>query len=248
VAKTTGMGMYLYANGRDLSGDTNSISKMSGGPSALEMTGIDKSAIERQGGVRDGSLSWVSYFNPTNAHPFLSALPTADVIASVLVTQALGAAGMGIVCKQIGYDGTRDNSGAFTLSVDAQANAFGLEWGQQLTPGQRSDTVATNGAAVDYGAVVGTTAFGLQMYVQLFTFTGTSVTIKVQSSTDDAVGDPYSDVTGATSGALSAQGAVRVATATNASIERYLRIVTTGTFSQATFSVIAVRNFAAPVF
>ena len=40
----------------------------------------------------------------------------------------------------------------------------------------------------------------------------------------------------------------RVATATNASVERYLRVVTTGTFSDAQFSVQVVRNLATPTF
>jgi hypothetical protein len=248
MPKVSGLGMYLYANGRNLSGDTNSISKMSGGPAVIEMTDITQSAPERQGGERSGALSWTSYFNPTNAHPFLSALPTGDVLTMVNYSQALGAAGFGIVCKQINYDGNRDNAGAFLLNVDVQSNSFGAEWGQQLTPGQRSDVAATNGTSVDYGAAVGTTAFGLQMHVQLFSFTGTSVTIKLQHSTDDAVGDPYTDIAGATSGALAAgPTAVRAATGVT-SIKRWLRCVTTGTFSQATFAVVACRNLTATAF
>jgi hypothetical protein len=246
--KTTGLGNYLYVNGVDLSGDTNSIAKLYGGPSAQDMTGINKSAYERQAGLRDGGLSWVSYFNPTNAHPLLSALPTADVIGMINFTQAIGAAGAGIVAKQIDYPGGRENNGAFKFSVEAQGNGFGLEFGDQITAGKRSDTVATNGASIDYGATIATTNFGLQLYAQLFSFTGTSVTLKVQSSTDDAAGDAFADVTGATTGALSAIGAARVATGATAAVERYLRLVSTGTFSEATFAVVVCRNRAAPVF
>lgn len=248
MTKATGLGTYLLVSGTDISGDTNSIAKLNGGPAAEDVTSIDKSAFERLGGLRDGGLSWVSYFDPVTSHPLLSALPTADIHAMILFTQTLGGAGAGIIAKQINYDGTREKSGAFKLAVDAQGNGFGLEHGVQLTAGMRSDTAATNGASVDYGAGVGTTAFGLQMYVQLLSFTGTSVTVKIQSSTDDGAGDAFADIAGATSGALSAVGAVRAATATNASVERYLRVVTTGTFSQATFAVVAVRNLATPVF
>src|SRR5690606_22628196 len=124
-------------------------------------------------------------------------------------------------------------------SIESQGNGYGLEWGEQLTAGIREDTAATNGDSVDFEA---STSFGLQMYVQLFEFTGTDVTIKVQSSSDDGDGDAFADVTGATTGALTAVGGRRVATANNLSIERYLRVVTTGTFSVANFAVMVVKN------
>jgi hypothetical protein len=84
-------------------------------------------------------------------------------------------------------------------------------------------------------------AFGLIMFVHLFAFTGTSVTIKLQSSSDNA-GDAYADVTGATTSALSAarQG-LRIATAA-VDVERYLKVVTTGTFTNAQFAVSVYRH------
>jgi hypothetical protein len=33
------------------------------------VTAINKSAYERLGGLRDGGMTWVSFFNPANAHP-----------------------------------------------------------------------------------------------------------------------------------------------------------------------------------
>lgn len=251
MPKTTGLGMGYAIDGIDLSGDINSLGKMSGGPAATQdMTGIDKSAHERVGLLRDGMIDLVSYFNPSagQAHPKYSALPTTDVVQSVWFNALMGGPALGMVGKQTEYSPKRQKDGALLCDVKTICNGFGLEWGQQLTLAKRSDTTATNGASYDYGATIGTTAFGLQLYYQLFSFTGTSVTIKIQSSTDDGGGDAFADITGATTGALSAVGAGRVATATNASIERYLRVVTTGTFTQATFHVIAVRNLAAPAF
>lgn len=249
MSKTTGLGTYLLVNGVNISGDTNSITRLGGGPAAEDMTGIDKLAFERQGALRDGALGWISYFNPSTAHPLLAALPRTDIIGMVLFTQTLGGVGAGIVAKQLDYAGNREQSGAYRFTVEGQGNGFGLEFGEQLTPGMRSDTAATNGASVDDGATIGTTAFGLQMYVELVSFTGTSVTIKAQSSTDNGAGDAFADITGATTGALTtAPAAVRVATAVNASVERYLRIVTTGTFSEATFAVVLCRNLATPAF
>lgn len=252
MSKGSGLGMGLDVDGIDLSGDVNMIGKIGGGPNnTVEMTGIDKLAYERQGLLRTGVLEWVSYFNPAAgaAHPKLSALSTADQVALVrFAPQVIGGAGAGHVCKQLDYGWNRSSDGGLLLDVKTICNGFGIEFGQMLTAGKRSDTTATNGSSYDYGATVGTTNFGLQFYYQLYSFTGTSVTIKIQSSSDDAVGDPYADVTGATTGALSAIGAGRIATSNVLAIERYLRVATTGTFSQATFAVLACRNLTATAF
>jgi hypothetical protein len=53
-----------------------------------------------------------------------------------------------------------------------------------LTAAPRTDTTATNGTSYDFGT--GSTAFGLQAYLQVLSFTGTSCTIKLQESSDNA--------------------------------------------------------------
>lgn len=251
MAKGSGLGMGFDVDGIDLSGDINSFAKIAGGlGGTMDVTGIDKFAPERQGLLRTGGIDFLAYFNPSagQAHPKFSALPTADVVCTARFGTTIGDAAVSMVGKQIGYDPKRDKNGSLLIDVRTLCNGFGLEWGQQLTAGKRTDGTATNGASLDYGATIGTTNFGLQMYVQLYAFTGTSVTITVQSSTDNAAGDPFATVTGATTGALSAVGAVRVATAGNVAVERYLRVVTTGTFSNAIFHVNLIRNVTATVF
>ncbi|MGH3587159.1 MAG: hypothetical protein ACRDQ0_12630, partial [Pseudonocardia sp.] len=90
-------------------------------------------------------------------------------------------------------------------------------------------------------------AFGLQAWLHVFSFTGTSCTVKIQESSDDAAGDAFADVTGGAFAAASAVGAQRIATGA-INVERYLRIVTTGTFSECTFAVTACRNETAVQF
>lgn len=250
MAKQSGLGDNFFVDEFNLSGDVAALQRISSPRATLPMTGIDKSALERLHAHKDGALGWTVYFNDAtgSAHPTLKTRPSADRICSYFRGTTIGKPAASMVCKQIGYDPTRNEDGSLRMSVAALANLYGLEWGKQLTAGQRTDTTATNGSSLDYGAAIGTTAFGLQMYVHLFAFTGTSVTIKVQSSTDNGAGDAFADITGATTGALSAVGKTRVATAVDASVERYLRVVTTGTFSEAVFAVNVVRNLATPVF
>ena len=84
MTKQSGLGDNLYINGYDLSGDVGALSRIGGGPHALEVTGIDKSAHERIGGLRDGGIEFQAWFNDAaaHAHPVLSALPLTDRIVT----------------------------------------------------------------------------------------------------------------------------------------------------------------------
>ncbi|WP_030798973.1 hypothetical protein [Streptomyces sp. NRRL S-337] len=255
MGKQSGLGDNLYVSGYDLSGDIGSLSNIGGGPAAMEVTGIDKSAPERIGGRRDGRLQFTSFFNPgtDRSHLRLSALPTSDVILSYYRGTALGGPSAHIVAKQANYDATRSDSGEFTFAVEAQANGYGLGWGKSLTAGKRTDTVGTNGASVDFGPgspplFNGAALFGLQAYLHVFAVTGTSVTVKLQESSDNGVGDPWADVVGGAFTAATGVTSQRIETARGQTVERYLRAVTTGTFTNAVFAVSAVRNDVAVVF
>src|ERR1700756_4064374 len=85
MAKQAGMGAAFYCGGSDLSGDINSLSKVSGSVAVIDSTDITQSAVSRLPGLRDGGIDFTSYFDPTTAHPVLSALPTTDVIMTFVV-------------------------------------------------------------------------------------------------------------------------------------------------------------------
>lgn len=247
MAKQSGLGDNLYISGYDLSGDTGSLSSIGGGPAVLDVTGIDKSGMERIGGVRDGRIEFTSWFNPSagQEHVVLSTLPTADRLVTYMRGTTLGNPAAALMAKQINYDPTRGQDGSLSEGVSTLANGFGLEWGINLTAGKLQHTSATAGTSVDNGAA---SAFGLQAYLHVFSFTGTSCTVALQESSDDAVGDAFADVTAGVFTAATAIGSERIVTAGDAAIERYLRINTTGTFSECTFAVVVVRNNATPSF
>jgi hypothetical protein len=243
-AKTSGLGDNFYLGGYDLSGDINSLQKISGTVAVLDVTAINESAHERLGGKRDGAMDFTSYFNPTNSHPVLSSLPTADVQASYRRGTALGNPAAEMIAKQLDYNGTRGADGSFTFICGLDADGYGLEWGVQLTPGLRSDSAPTNGPFVDGAAP---SSFGAQAYLQVTAFTGTDVTVKIQDSADEV---NFADVPGLTfaqtTAALTTQ---RIATANTATIRRFLRAVTitTGGFTAVTFALTIVRNQIAGV-
>lgn len=246
--KQSGLGDNLYANGFDMSGDIGSIQRINGGPKPLVVTGINKSAFERIGGVRDGGINYNAFFNKAaaQAHARLSPLPTGDVIVTYCRGTTLGGPAACCVTKQVNYDGTRGNDGAFTFGVEQPSNGFGVEWGKQLTAGKQIDTSGGNGTGVDF--LVGSTTFGIQAYLQVFAFTGTDVTIKLQQSSDNGVGDAFADVTGGAFTLVTGITAQRIATSAAQTVERYLRVVTSGTFTSVTFHVMVNRNDTTPEF
>jgi hypothetical protein len=176
----------------------------------------------------------------------LSTLPTTDQILTYCRGAALGSPAASLVGKQINYDPTRAADGSLTIAVQALANGYGIEWGRLLTAGIRTDTSATNGSSVDFGT--GSTAFGLQAYLHVFAVTGTSITVKLQESSDDGAGDAWADVTGGAFTAATGVTSQRIETARGQTVERYLRVVTTGTFSNAQFAVAVTRNDVSVVF
>lgn len=250
MAKQTGLGDNFYVGGYNLSGDTNSLSKVSTSVVALDMTDITQSAFERKKGLRDGGIDWTSYFNPgsaSTAHDVLAALPMADRHLMYCRGTVLGSQAACLIGKQIDYGPSRGADGSLTVAVSAQANGYGLEWGHLGTAGRRTDGGAANGASVDFAAP---SDFGLQAYLQVFSVVGTSVTVKLQESSDDGAGDAFADVTGggfvAATPAASPQ-CQRIETADDLTVERYLRVVTSGTFTSAVFAVCIVKNEVARV-
>jgi len=112
-----------------------------------------------------------------------------------------------------------------------------------LTAGKRTDTVAT-APATGVNFTDASTAFGMAAYLHIFSFTGTSVTMRIQDSADNS---SFANITGL--------GAFTTASASTferqetdlltRTIRQYLKVNTTGTFSECTFAVVAVRYYAA---
>lgn len=244
MAKESGLGANLYIDGWDISGDTNSVGTISKALAPLPVTGIDKYAMERLPGKLTGRIAWVSYWNPTNAHLALETLPRTNRVVSYLHKPLSGSPAATMIALQISYDPKREDNGGLTATVDTLSNAQWLDWGFSLTDGKRIDTTATNGIGVDFGdPTPATYSFGLQADLHVFAFTGTSVTFTLEQSSDNGVGDAFTPVTGGVfTPVTSAHTSERIATARNQSVERYLRVVTSGTFSSVTFAVIATIN------
>lgn len=239
MTKQSGLGDNLWVDGYDLSGDIGSLEEIGGGNSPLVVTGINKSAIERLGGLRDGRMNFTAWFNDTAdaAHDRFENLPTTDVIATYWRGTTAGNNAASVVAKQVDYGGSRAADGALSFSVPHVANGYALEWGVNL--GHIVQGTAGTTTGVDFGAA---SSFGLQAYLHLISFSGTSITVTIQESANDGSPDAYTNVTGGAFSAMTTVGAQRIATANDLAVEQWLRLSTTGTFSAAAFAVNVVRN------
>jgi hypothetical protein len=155
---------------------------------------------------------------------------------------SIGQPAASMVSKQISYDPTRDSSGNLSLKIALQANAFGLEWGVQLTSGLRTDNGVLVGPFIDLGTP-SSTAFGWQAYLHLIELVGTNVDVTITHSTTS--GGTYTAL--ADFGSQTAIGAFRVQSANTVTVNEFVKVTTAGTFSQAVFAVNFIRNPVAGV-
>lgn len=243
--KTAGLGDAYFWSGNDLSGDVNSIAGLTTPLALIEVTDITQSARAQLGGQRAAQIGWVSYFDPTTAHPVLSALPRTDQTGTYFRGTAIGNPAFSCQGVQLNYDPTRGTDGALTVALTEQSDGFGGEWGEQLTPGKRTDTAATNGPSQDDGPYLGDgaqTPFGAQAYLHVFAVSGGSPDIVIQHSANNNAWSTLIDF-----GAQGSAPAVVRAVASS-QVLRYLRVITTGAFTSVTFAVMINRNVVAVAF
>lgn len=163
MGKQSGLGDNLFVQGVDLTFDIASIDTISTPLALIEGTSIKQFAEQRIAGHRDSDLQMTSFADvvsgaASGATAALETLPRTDIVASYFHGSALGNVCFSSNMKQLNFDPTRDNSGALTFKTEAQGNAFGGDWGEQLTAGIRTDTAATNGPSIDDSAGAATPA------------------------------------------------------------------------------------------
>ena len=245
MTKGNGLGANLYVQGYDLSNDVGQIDALENGRDLLEMTGLDKSAHERLQGLQTGRIAFTGFFNDAalQEHVALKLIPTTDVIGTVFKTAALTAVAASLTGKRTSYPVTRAADGAMGTGTEILSNADQLNYGLALTAGKRTDTTGTNGTGVDFGT--GSTTFGMVAYLHVFAFTGTSITVTIQESSDNGGTDPFAAVTGGAFTAATGITAQRIETSLTQTVERYLRAMSSGTFNPCTFAVMAKRYASA---
>lgn len=249
MVKNTGMGDRFYVAQYDITGDTGSLDSIMGNFAMDDVTGLDKYAHERLGLLKDGKMTFTTFWNAgavlgsEGAHTVLKALPTADIVVSYLNGTSVGNPAAVMNAKQVDYAPTRAANGSLRMKTDAMSNGYGIFWMDQLTAGKVTHASASAGSVIDYGALVGTTAFGASAVWHVFSVASGTAGGQIQHSTDNITftaigGMSFSGATGPTSQRLDS-------TALTTSINRYVKFVSTGVFTNAVIFVAFVKNLTA---
>lgn len=225
----------VYLNQFDLSGVLNAASLKVEQETPV-VTCFSDTGPRRVVGNYDHNQSLTGLFEPTDDGYDEQLQALLGSTSDLYLTQTFG-----ITENSIAYDAlvrlaslplSGQAGGAVMRSFEA-AGSGGLSRGRIL----RSATVTGTGNGTGYNAGATTSGQTYRVMFRLLSFTGTNITMKVQESSDNGAGDAFADVTGLTSGALTAAGIVVVST--TAATEAYKRVVISGTITSATVLVTA---------
>ena len=237
MVKQAGMGQLLYSEGNDISNDIESF-EVSSPRELLLATGINSSAVERLHGHGSARIAAVAFFNKDAARAHLTwRLPEdGDKHTTLFMSSAIGATAWAMIGKQVDYAGNREADGAFKFDYEALGNNTPLDDCLSFSPLTHSS--ATNGASKDDSS---STSKGLIAYLHISNITGTSVQVKIEDSSTGSSG--WAAVITFTTVSDGSEPFAERKTTTG-TIKQFLRVTTTGTFSDAQFVVIYRRGTA----
>lgn len=234
--KTSGLGAAFFIGGYDISGDVGAVQTIAQRSAVLDVTSIDKSAMERLPGLRDGEIAYTAFWNAATGQILdaVKTLPATERHHMYCHGTTVGNPAAVMVGKQTTFAPSRGADGSLVTTVTALASSGEwLEWGLQLTAGQDTHASATNGTSIDNG---GATTTGAAAYLQVFSLGSGTVDVDVEDSADDSAFASIISFTGATGRTVE-----RLATAVGGDIRQYVRVATSGTFTNAVIAVTFVR-------
>ena len=230
MAKESGLNVRLYVEGKDMSGSANALSGAGYSQAMLETTPLNTAAATRITGLADGTLSVNGYFDTSDDAPWAEdsgKLPSSDAVVLVALSSAVGDPSVGMNAKEGEFNVSRSSGSAISITSSFSGNGMGGEFGEMLTAHDDTHSSAGSGTVVDSGA---SSSSGGAGYVQVISLGSGSVVVNLQESTSS--GGSYSNfMTFSTVAAAAAPSAERVTM--EGTVQRYIKVVTTGTFSNA---------------
>lgn len=244
MAVSAGLNQEFFLNGYDLSADIAEVDVESS-QNFQEIGSLTLLAIRRLGLLSDGSLTYQGWFNDaTDAHhDAIKAAPVANEyalwcfnpIASTSVQIGDPCVSIQGVRPSIANSRGSDGSLSITVELQAKSGAPGIMDGLMLTTGMQAFSSAADNAAIDYGAGVGSTAFGARFAFQILNDVDSgTLEMLVEDSTNNSVWATLLDL----GDADSKRGGVATVTG---NVDRYIRFGASGTFTNGDVAV-AVRR------
>ena len=220
MAKTTGLDTRIYAQGTDLSGDVSALSGVGSSQALLDVTTLDKGAMARMAGLKDGTVSCTAFFDDAagKGHAVWTSLsgkiPTADQNVLIPLGTSIGDPALMTVAKQSTYYVDRPTGGPVSCSVDyTAANGTSPDFGVLLTAGVASANTTASYTAIDNSA---SSSAGARGMVQVLALSSGTANLLIEDSPDNIT---YSTLIAFTS----ATGVTSEAKAVSGTVERYVR-------------------------
>ena len=234
MSKLANIATRVYMDEFDISGDMNAFTLNINQVTPV-VTAFSDTGPRRVVGDYDYDASYTGFLEPTTVLSdeqifALLGSATDHFIASCPGANAEGSIVYEGTYRLTGEPRSADVGNVVMVSFDV-AGSGGLVRGVIL--GNSTETGSGQSTGRNQGATVSPEEY--QVVFRLLAFTGTDITMKVQESSNDGGGDPYADISGLTSGALTGIGVVRVSV--TASTEAWKRLDFSGTFSSATILV-----------
>lgn len=254
----TGLNQRLYFDGFDASGDIGSVDTCDINRGQMDSTALPNVAMRRLLLLADLNFGFTAFYNPGVAggsaplgpdegiHRHLNSLPTTPRYGQWLLEGPyLGAAALQYAAKQVtGPSYRRQQSGALTAVTGfMNSEGFATEFGVMLTDGGKQ-TFASAGNGTSLDNLAGTTK-GLAAIINHFSVTSAAgVTYIIQHSTDNSSWSTLLTFTTVPVTATAGYGERKTVAGT---VNRYLRVLTTGTFTNAIAAVSVRRGLATDV-
>ena len=197
------------------------------------MTTLDVSARKRIIGSVDSEMSFDAWFDnaASQQHAVWTSnsgkIPTADQDVLIPMGSAVGDQFAGLIAKEGAYNVTRSRGSAIAANATFSANGSAVEFGEMLTAFDDTHSSAGSGTVVDSGA---SSSNGGTGYLQLLSLASGSVTVNLQESSSSS-GSYTNFMTFSTVAAAGAPTAERLTM--EGTVKRYIKVTTTGTFSNA---------------
>ncbi len=230
MAKVSGLGVRLYAAGYDLSGDVNMVDTIGYTQQLLDVTTLDVESTGRIAGLSDSSLTVNGWFEAASDHAAYTsnsgAMPTADQVVFVQMGTALGDTFAGMTAKEATYVVNLTSGSALATTATYSSTAGQqVDWGVTLTASKTTNASAASGTGVDNAT---SSANGCVAYLEAMSLASGTCVVKVQHSTDNSTWADLITFTGVT-------GRVAQRATASGTINRYLRVTTSGSFSTIVF-------------
>ena len=233
MGKEGGVAGGFYVGGYDLSGDVGVLDRVGSPRATKDVPGISQSAYQRLLLLGHGEIAFMAFFNDATgqAHPALSALPTTTTHVLYAQGQAIGDVCAMLVALQVNYDPVRNEDRSLDFRIEAVSTAgVALEWGVMLSAADDTHSSATSSSSLDNGA---SSSDGAAAVLELIDISSGTPTVVVEDSANDSTFATLISFTAVADGGEPTSERKTV----SGTVDRYVRVTTTGTFTNAKFAV-----------